>query len=452
MTKRSEELLPAQRALSGLTEERRSVPVLAAVSGGLDSMCLLHFLTEWGSSHGFSVTCAHFHHGLRAAADRDLMFVRDWCAARGIPFVSGRGDARQAARDRGMTVEEAARDLRYSFLQKTAQERGCRWIFTAHHAGDQAETVLLNLIRGTGLTGLCGIPRQRDRVFRPFLEISRETLAEYARRHGVPHVEDESNADPDAAARNLLRLQVMPLLRQLNPRAAEHICRTAAVLRETEEDVRRAAQAYLSAVGGSPEHPELPVAELRQLSSAAQDQALLLALERTGGRKDVGAVHLEMLHRLMDRGGHCSLPHGVSAVCREGRLTLCRTVPAQAAVLRAETPTYWNGWRLRLTRTPAAPGLALCEAAAAQEISVGRAQPNGRLTLPETHGGARTVKRLCLDRRISVEERDRLPGIYVNGQLAAVWRLGVDMDFQPEGEALWFIEIQQQTEENEHGK
>ena len=177
----------------------RTQRVLAAVSGGADSMCLLYFLRE----QGYDVSCAHFNHRLRGEeAVRDEEFVRAWCEEERIPFYSGSGDVRAHARKTGKTVEEAARDLRYAFLRETAKKLNAQ-LTLAHHADDNAETVLLNLVRGTDLHGLCGMrPKQGDLV-RPFLEQTRAELAAYAHSHNIPHVEDRTNADPNAAARFL---------------------------------------------------------------------------------------------------------------------------------------------------------------------------------------------------------------------------------------------------------
>ena len=140
---------------------------LCAVSGGLDSMCLLEMTVRQGQKQGRRVAAAHFNHQLRGAeADRDEAFVRDWCAAREIPFFAGRGDVRVFAEETGRTVEEAARQLRYKFLEETRRREGFGCILTAHHADDSAETMLLNLLRGTGLKGLTGIPEKRDCILR----------------------------------------------------------------------------------------------------------------------------------------------------------------------------------------------------------------------------------------------------------------------------------------------
>ena len=134
---------------------RRYLPeggrVLCAVSGGRDSMCLLHYLVERGD---LSFTAAHFDHHLRPTSGRDAAFVRDWCRTHGIPFLLGEGDVAALAAEEGLSLEEAARKARYAFLERAAREGGFAAVCTAHHARDNAETILLNLIRGTGSAGL----------------------------------------------------------------------------------------------------------------------------------------------------------------------------------------------------------------------------------------------------------------------------------------------------------
>ena len=219
----------------------RGRAVLCAVSGGLDSMCLLHLLSAWCRAHGGQVVAAHFNHRLRPNAGRDEDFVRSWCAAHAIPFVSGSGDVAGLAQAEGLSIEEAGRQLRYAFLRREAERLGGARIYTAHHADDNAETVLFNLIRGTGTAGLSGMAWQQDGVFRPLLAVRRRELADYAAAEGVPHVEDETNSDPDAAARNLLRLRVMPLLEEVNSAAVRNINRAAAHVRAADQAIEAEA-------------------------------------------------------------------------------------------------------------------------------------------------------------------------------------------------------------------
>ena len=430
--------------------------VLCAVSGGLDSMCLLHYLDTWGRRHGFSVGAAHFNHRLRPAADRDEDFVRDWCAGRSIPFYAGSGQVRGLAENLGLSLEEAGRKLRYDFLRKTAEREGFSAVLTAHHAGDNAETMLLNLIRGTGLKGLCGIPPERDIILRPFLGLNREELAAYAAAHGIPHVEDETNADPDAAARNLLRLKVLPLLRQLNPRAEAHMARTAALLRETDEGLADLTERYLRAASVQPGRVTVPLGKLAEVPDFLRPKVLLGLFDLLGaGRKDISAVHLEALQALWNSHGNdarISLPHGVTARLAASRLILeTLPPPPSRAELVEGCPLRWGDYTLTLLDRRAGAGLPLRPGP--ERVAVGPCDGGARLTLPETHGGGRTVKRLCLDRGISLAERDRLPAVYAGDRLAAVWRLGVDTEFLPEGEGpCRFIQILKHTEENSHEK
>ena len=188
--------------------------MLCAVSGGLDSMCLLHFLTTWGPGRGFCAAAAHFNHGLRGqAADRDQQFVENWCAQQRIPCFTGSGDTRGLMEREGLSLEEAARKLRYAFLRREAEKLGQHIkIYTAHHADDNAETLLLHLARGTGLDGLTGIPPVRGILIRPLLATPRIDIAVYLAQEEIPHVEDSSNRD-ESFSRNRLRWQVVPELR-----------------------------------------------------------------------------------------------------------------------------------------------------------------------------------------------------------------------------------------------
>lgn len=451
------ELAPARDFL------RRRFPagarVLCAVSGGLDSMCLLYFLDTWGPTAGFTAAAAHFNHQLRGeAADRDEDFVRTWCAGRNIPCYAGRGDTRALAAGEGLSLEEAARKLRYAFLEETAAREGFDAILTAHHADDNAETVLLNLIRGTGSAGLAGIPAQRGSLFRPFLQITRDTLAAYAAAHQVPHVEDETNARADAADRNLLRLEVMPLLRQINPRAVEHMSAAAGRLREMETGLEDLTARYLRAASCQPGRVTIPLGKLAEVPDFLRPKVLLGLFDLLGtGRRDIGAVHLEAIGRLWASHGNdarISLPHGVTARLAASRLILeTLPTPRTRAELVLECPLRWGGYTLTLLDHRSGEGLALCPGPVGEPVAVAPCDAGARLTLPGTHGGGRTVKRLCLDRGIPLAERDRLPAIYAGESLAAVWGLGVDFRFLPEGDGpCRFIQIMKDTEEKTYEK
>ena len=442
----------------------RGRSVLCAVSGGLDSMCLLDLLDRWCRERDGRVVAAHFNHWLRGTeSDRDETFVRDWCAAHDISFVSGSGDVRGLAEREGLSLEEAARNLRYAFLRQEAEKLGPRIrIYTAHHADDNAETILFNLIRGTGVAGLTGMAYQQDGIYRPLLHVARAELADYAAAYGIPHVEDSTNGDPDAAARNYLRLEVLPRLKQINPRAVEHINSAGRRLRVVDRSLEEEAVRRTAHVEAREGRVTLSKRALAEAPDAVKPRMLLRLFDLLGvGRRDITAAHLNAIlyltrNTLWGRESRVDLPHGVTArYCREWLILETRPQLLTEVQLLPGCPVTWGDFRLTLLDHREGEGLAirLRRQGEPMGLTVGPAALGDRLVLPETHGGGRSVKRLCLDRRISLTERDRLPAIYAGGCLAAVWRLGVDEAFSVSaGEPCRFIQIAEAAKERDHEK
>lgn len=204
----------------GLLE--RDELTLCAVSGGPDSVALLHFL----KAQGFLVAAAHFDHHLRPTSGRDRAFVEELCRTWDIPCYVGEG----LIADLPGNTEDNARRERYAFLEATAAAIGAARIATAHNANDNLETVLLHMTRGCGLQGLCGIQPRRGLLVRPMLHTTRPAIETYLKEHHLPYVTDETNAD-DRYARNRLRHQVVPVLESLNPRVVEAVARMTDRLR-----------------------------------------------------------------------------------------------------------------------------------------------------------------------------------------------------------------------------
>ena len=219
--------------------------MLCAVSGGKDSMFLLERMAELAPSYGFELRCAHFDHCLRGTeSDRDREFVKDYCQKRSIPCYIGAEDVRNYAEVKGMGIEEAARVMRYGFLEKTADKIGACRIATAHTANDNAETMLFNLTRGSGLKGLCGIPPVRGRIIRPMLQTTTEEVLRYLKEKSIPYVEDSTNLEDDYT-RNKIRHRVIPVLRELSFAFDENLVRCAAILREDEEYLTEMAKSFV---------------------------------------------------------------------------------------------------------------------------------------------------------------------------------------------------------------
>ena len=445
------DLTAAKRFLKILCGTER-IRLLAAVSGGRDSMCLLHLLSDWGRQQGLTVTAAHFNHHLRGEAScRDEAFVRDWCAGHGVPFVRGEADVAAAAAETGKSVEEAARELRYAFLEEQRQALGCDFILTAHHADDSAETQLLNLLRGTGARGLTGIPSVRGSVARPFLRIPRETLAAYAAANGVPYVEDETNFDPDAAARNLIRLRVMPLLKELNPRAVENMARTAALLERDEEVLDRLAEELLeNACRTDGGEVSLDAERCLAAEPAVLGRGVLAVLAQMAGhRKDLSARHADDVCALLDGapGKTLSLPYGLTARREAEALVIGRSgqTPESVTLTPGKTADF-GSWQVRLAAE--GPGLALRVPEGAR-VTVTAWHRDDRMKLPESWG-ERSFKRLCADRGIAPAERDTMPVLRVDGKIAAAPGIGVDLEFAPRDEKpAVYTAFEKKTEEKQ---
>ena len=264
----------------------RGTRLLCAVSGGADSMCLLHLMKSREAELGIQVFAAHYEHGLRGEESRrDCAFVENWCREKGILCVSAHGDVRAFAKEKGMDLEEAARELRYAFLQKTAAELGCTRIATAHNADDNAETLLFNLCRGSGAAGLRGIPPVRGNIIRPLLCCTRAEIEDYLRENHVPHVEDSSNAGEEYS-RNRIRHRVTPVLREINPAFSTAALRTAELMRRDEDCLSAMAEAFIRE---NFDGESLPLAKLRALHPAVAGRVFrrlcpeTLSLEQVDG-------------------------------------------------------------------------------------------------------------------------------------------------------------------------
>lgn len=375
----------------------RGSRVLCALSGGADSVCLLHWLAR---QEDLTVRAAHFNHQLRGKeADGDEQFVRELCGAWNIPLFVGRGDVKAFARAEKRSVEEAGRVLRYEFLQETAEREGCGLIATAHNADDNAETMLLSLIRGTGLTGLTGIPFRRENLVRPLLGVTRQEILSYLDRHDLPHREDSSNSD-EAYARNRLRAQVMPVLRQLNSRAVEHMAGTAAQLSELDRYLDETVRGLLAPAEESPGRVSLPVEALSGAPKALRPRMVLRLLDRLGaGRRDVRSVHLKAVLSLSP-GGSLDLPHGVTA--RREYDTLILTT-------RTDTGPLWTAFSPHegFNSVPGTGWGAVLEAPPWPGLVVRPRQTGDAITLPNGH--IRSLKKLFIDRKVPRPERDLIP-------------------------------------------
>ena len=397
--------------------QQHTVPggtMIVAVSGGSDSMALLHAVSQLYPS---GVLGAHFNHGLRGdESQRDEDFVRTYCKAHGIPLEVGQGDVAAYARAQGLGLEQAARDLRYDFLQSLSPDA---YILTAHTAQDNLETFLMRLLRGSGLHGLTGIPPQRGRILRPMLSVTRQEVQDYLTAYGIPHVEDSTNAQDDYL-RNRLRHSVVPLLEQENPALAPGITQLCATLRQEDEYLQAQAQAALARIRDG---NTLDCASLAALPSALRYRVLGLFLAQV---PELSRTHLEGAVRLLDSGPSASLalPGQWSLDRQYNRLLLTRRgprldVPQQVALSPGQT-VFFGPWRVTCRLGPASTQqgtVALDAGRVTFPLTLRPRQPGDVIRLS---GGAKKVSRLMIDEKIPASWRDQMPLVWDSHTLLAV--------------------------------
>ncbi len=207
--------------------------VIVGYSGGADSTALLHLLTRLQDELNIRVHAAHLHHGMRPEADADVQVCRTVCEALSVPLHVERADVPALAKQAKISLEEAGRNARYAFFERLANELNAVAVALAHTRDDQVETILINLLRGTGPRGLCGMPYKRNHTIRPLLDASREQTHRYCAEQNLPTVFDSTNLDPHQMRRRV-RMELIPLLREIAPAFDRHLLRLADILEHEE--------------------------------------------------------------------------------------------------------------------------------------------------------------------------------------------------------------------------
>ncbi len=302
--------------------------ILAAVSGGADSVCMLHILSRLKADLGFELACAHINHGLRGeAADGDERFVKDFCKKLGIKCYVKKTDVGALAKEQKLTVEEAGRKVRYDFFAELKEKYGFCKVATAHNKNDNAETVLMRIIRGTGIDGLSGISYKReDSVIRPILDVSRPEIEEYCKLYKLDFCTDATNFDNDYT-RNRIRNELIPLIeREFNTKVSDSLVRLA---NSADEDSRfiRGYTERLFARLGSPLPNKIPnalhIESFKMVDRAIGSRVLRLAAEKSAAGVKLERKHIEDIYGILDKptGTSIDLPDGLKAGINYGWLS-----------------------------------------------------------------------------------------------------------------------------------
>jgi len=400
--------------------------VVCAVSGGADSVALLFGMYLLKEKWRVTLEAAHFNHHLRGdESDRDEAFVKDFCQRFDIPLHLGGGHIVPGKKG----LEAAARDARYAFLNGLPGK-----IATAHTADDNAETVLMHLVRGTGLKGLGAIAPINGKLIRPMLALTRQEVEDFLLEYHLPHIEDSSN-HTDQFLRNRIRRQVMPLLKTENPSLAENLSAMALRLRQDEAALDRLSSDYTDAT----------VTELRTLEPAVRNRVLEKFLKRSGVREPE-AQHIALAEALVfsdNPSAMAAFPGDVSIGRNYDRLAVIdQTGPLESAVLACPGVTELPQIGLRV----------ICEPAAGQPtgrdaftvVTAGKPTVRARMTGDAMRfpGGTKTLKKWFIDQKIPASQRNRIPVIADDGGILGVYGGGANLDRLTGQGAPWHIRFE----------
>ena len=270
---------------------KKGQKVAVSVSGGSDSMALLHFLNGIKNELGIAIICINIEHGIRGKeSKKDSLFVKDYCKKNNIEFLGFAVDVLTFKEQNGYTIEQAARILRYDIYDKIISDKKADLIATAHNRMDRAEGILLNLFRGSGINGII-MEFKRGNIIRPLLETSKEEILEYIKSNKISYVIDSSNLDKNYS-RNYVRHEIMPKVLEKFPQAEEALVRFSENLKPDNDYLNLKAEDYV--LGGS--------VIKKKIHSSILKRAVFLALKNIGVVSDIESVHIEAISKLYFKG------------------------------------------------------------------------------------------------------------------------------------------------------
>ena len=398
--------------------------VTCAFSGGPDSVALLFALYLLKDKLQIQLAAAHFNHHLRGEeSDRDENFVREFCLRYDIPLTVGRGKVISGKKG----LEAAARDARYTFLRTLPGK-----IATAHTADDNAETVLMHLVRGTGLKGLGGIAPVNGNVIRPMLNVTRQDVEDFCAEWCLSYITDSSNLG-DAFLRNRLRHHVMPLLKQENPQLSANVSAMALRLRQDEACLAQMSQAET-----------MDVEALRNMHPSLRSRCLEKFLKESGVREPE-ACHIAQAESLVfaaKPSAFARFPGGIIIARNYDVLEIRQEAEALPGVeLPVPGSVVWGDYRI--TASEAGEGLTI--------------YPDGPITVRSRasgdtlrlSGGTKTLKKRFIDRKIPVAERSRIPVLSDRRGVLAVYGFGTNPDMEDKSKPPIRVTIEKITDTEE---
>lgn len=422
--------------------------VLAAVSGGPDSVALLHWLYQNQEKLQIQLACAHFNHGFRdQESDEDEAFVAELCKRWEIPYFQQKVNLKQVVEAGGVNLQAISREYRYRFLLDWAEQIGAGRIALAHHRDDQVETIMMRFLRGTGTTGLIGMPYKRELStnvsgIRPFLDIAKEQILAYLKLHQLASRIDSSNLKTDYM-RNRIRLELLPQLQQYNSNFFSSILSLARMLEEDEEELLQRAQEQFVQITNVNERDDkseirLSLSAFRLLSHSLQRRIIkLICNYLSNNEEEVPFLHIEALRALFlqDEPRQWDLPWSIRLYVRYGEAVFKREINDTIV-----DPFYFTFIAPATILLPQVKGRLSCSITSVmdependmlvyfdydriqQQLSLRTRVPGDRIWI-EGLGGHKKVKDIFIDNKIPREERDTIPMLFAGEKM--LWVVGV---------------------------
>lgn len=436
--------------------------VVVGVSGGADSMALLHVLWELRRDFRLSLVVAHLDHGLRPEGRAERSFVRKASVQLGIPFISRKVDVREKQKEQRLTLQEAAREVRYSFLQEAAKIHQATKIALGHTADDQAESIIMRLLRGSGTRGLGGIPPVRGEVFiRPLIESWREEVERFLQERKVAFLTDPSNRSLQFL-RNRIRHELLPILQQYNPRLRHTLVQMAEIFRAEEDFWQNLLKEKFPSLVRSQKKGSitLDIPSLIAQSLPLRLRSLRYATEKILGHlRRVGLSHILAINNLLhssEPNQSLQLPQGLCLTKAYQALTFAQSreeiLPFEYSIAGPgcwEIPEIGRAMRFEIltsyprVRPKSSSWVALLDFdKVAFPLTIRSFRPGDRLQ-PLGMEGEKKVKDLFIDYKIPATQRKKIPLLFKNDQL--LWVAGVRLDhrvrLQPETQKVLRVEL-----------
>lgn len=383
-----------------------------AVSGGIDSMSLLHFLANNKEKYDIDIVAITVDHCIRENSAADTAFVMDYCRQNHIRCHKFRVDALKIAKDKNIGIEQAAREARYGVFEALIKKGIVDKIALAHHISDQAETILMHILRGAGVSGASGMEYVRGVYVRPFLDLSKDDIIKYAYQNDIPNIEDETNAD-SAYNRNFIRNEIMPKLRKRFPTVEQNIVNFGKACKQDDEYIMN--QAPLDGVWVEGNTAKIPL-NYFVYSSSVVARIIFYALNKVGLSVDIERKHINMIKNLANaaNGKKINLPNSGVAIKEYEFITIVcnkKEVIAGKYPFEVGKTDFAGLYDITVKRTKIfdiTPGRQLIDPRKVSKSAIWRTREKGDM-FEKFGGGSKPLRAYLIDKKVPSRVRDTLP-------------------------------------------